>query len=131
MDDGRLFREAWINGVRVHYPGVPKPGYVAPWEDTPSWERECAAAVASQLREFLMSTRMAASRLTREQKGQFVAVCWTAQIYMHNADPKPGYVAPWEELPQWQRETDADIFEHIESVVEQRSLTPPHVRLGK
>src|ERR1700716_4325691 len=26
-------------------------------------------------------------------------------------DPKPSYVADWDELPQWQQETDADIFE--------------------
>jgi hypothetical protein len=27
--------------------------------------------------------------------------------------PKPAYVAGWEQLPGWQQETDADIFEHI------------------
>lgn len=44
-------------------------------------------------------------------------LCWTAQIYKHIADPKPGYVADWQELPEWQRETDADIFERIEREV--------------
>jgi hypothetical protein len=55
-----------------------------------------------------------AGRLTREQKGRFVATCWTAQMYRHFEDPKPGYVADWADLPQWQRETDSDIFEEIE-----------------
>jgi hypothetical protein len=43
-----------------------------------------------------------------------IAACWTAQIYLRIPDPKPAYVAPWEELPSWQQETDADIFEAIE-----------------
>ncbi len=34
-EHGRVFREAWIEGVRKHYPGEPKAGYVAPWEETP------------------------------------------------------------------------------------------------
>ncbi|GAB7073478.1 hypothetical protein JCM18897A_13350 [Streptomyces sp. JCM 18897] len=34
--------------------------------------------------------------------------------YKHFEEPKPGYVADWAELPKWQQETDADIFEVIE-----------------
>jgi hypothetical protein len=48
------------------------------------------------------------------KKGRFVALCWIGQIFKHFPDPKPSYVADWEELPQWQQETDADIFERIE-----------------
>ncbi|WP_433871443.1 hypothetical protein [Saccharopolyspora sp. CA-218241] len=117
MDGGKVFREAWIAGVRAHYPGEPKPGYVVPWEDTPTWERESAAAVFGQVRDFLRATGGAASRLTREQKGRFVALCWTGQIYRHVPDPKPSYVADWADLPEWQRETDSDIFERIEREV--------------
>ncbi len=29
--------------------------------------------------------------------------------------PKPSYTADWESLPDWQRETDADIFEAVEA----------------
>jgi hypothetical protein len=43
-----------------------------------------------------------------------VATCWIAQIHKHIADPKPAYVAGWGQLPDWQQQTDADIFEHIE-----------------
>ena len=113
-DNGEVFREAWIEGVRKHYPGEPKPGYVAPWEETPQWEQKSAAAVYEQVRAFLGATGGRAARLTREQKGQFVAVCWAAQIHQHFDDPRPSYVAGWEGLPPWQRETDADIFERIE-----------------
>lgn len=38
-------------------------------------------------------------------------------MYEHFQDPKPGYVADWADLPEWQQETDADIFDHIEQTV--------------
>lgn len=111
---GRIFREAWISGVRRHYPGEPKPGYVVPWEDTPDWERQAATAVYRQVAEFVSISNGATVKLTREQKGRFVALCWVAQIYKHIPDPKSSYVADWEALPEWQQQTDADIFEQIE-----------------
>ncbi|MFC8899115.1 hypothetical protein [Streptomyces cinereoruber] len=117
MNDGRIFREAWIDGVNKHYPGEPKPGYVTPWDETPAWEREAATAVYGQVRDFIKVSGGHAARLTREQKGRFVAICWTAQMFRHFEDPKPGYVADWADLPAWQRETDADIFERIEETV--------------
>jgi hypothetical protein len=48
------------------------------------------------------------------EPGRFVALCWIAQIHKHIPDPKPSYVADWDKLPEWQQQTDADIFEHIE-----------------
>src|SRR5262245_11932959 len=114
IDQGRLFREAWVDGVRRHYPGTPKPGYVASWDDTPEWERRAADAVCGQVLMFIEVSGGAAVKLTREQRGRFVALCWTAQIYRAFEDPKPSYVADWAELPSWQREVDADIFEAIE-----------------
>jgi hypothetical protein len=118
-EPGRIFREAWVTGVRKHYPGDPKPGYVAPWEETPEWERQSAAAVSEQVRQFIDVSGGSVSKLSREQKGRFVALCWIAQIYKHIAEPKPAYVADWEDLPLWQRETDADIFERVEAGVSQ------------
>ncbi|MEV6971929.1 hypothetical protein [Kitasatospora sp. NPDC093806] len=116
-EDGRIFREAWIAGVVKHYPGEPKAGYVAPWEETPEWERQAAAAVFGQVRDFVAVSGGRTGKLSREQKGRFVALCWIAQIHKHIADPKPSYVADWDALPKWQQETDADIFEHIERTV--------------
>ena len=113
-DGGRTFREAWIAGVRKHYLGEPKPGYVAPWEETPDWERASAAAVYEQVRGLLETSSGGAAKLSREQKGRFVALCWIAQIYKHFPEPKPSYVADWESLPAWQQETDSDIFEDIQ-----------------
>jgi hypothetical protein len=113
-EQGRLFSDAWIADVTKHYPGEPKPGYVAPWESTPDWERESAAAVYEQVRAFVQVSEGNMSKLSREQKGRFVALCWIAQIYRHIPELKPSYVADWEDLPPWQRETDADIFGRIE-----------------
>ncbi|MFC9969689.1 hypothetical protein ACFVH6_02160 [Spirillospora sp. NPDC127200] len=113
-EQGRLFREAWIAGVRKYYPGEPKPGYVAPWEETPDWERQAAGAVFGQVADLITASQGGSAKLTREQKGRFVALCWTAQIYGHFSDPKPSYVADWADLPSWQQETDADIFEAVE-----------------
>ncbi|GAA0482761.1 hypothetical protein ACFQ2B_05515 [Streptomyces stramineus] len=114
VEGARVFREAWIEGVHRHFPGEPKPGYVTPWEDTPQWEREAAGAVYEQVRQFIQVSDSNTSKLSREQKGRFVATCWTAQMFKHFENPKPGYVADWTDLPAWQQETDADIFEVIE-----------------
>lgn len=111
---GRVFREAWIAGVTKHFPGEPKPGYITPWQDTPDWERQAATAVYHQIKTFVELSDGATAKLTRTQKGRFVALCWIAQIYKHFDDPKPSYVADWGALPEWQQQTDADIFEHIE-----------------
>ena len=116
VEQGRTFREAWIAGVQKHYPGEPKAGYVAPWEETPDWERASAAAVYEQVRAFIETSDGATSKLTRAQKGRFVALCWIGQIFKHFPDPKPAYVADWDDMPEWQRETDSDIFERIEQV---------------
>lgn len=116
--NGRLFRQAWIDGVNRHHPGQPKPGYVAPWEQTPGWERQAASDVYELVATFISTSQGATAKLSRSQKGRFVALCWTAQIYRHFDDPKPSYVADWDELPHWQQETDSDIFECIERDVQ-------------
>jgi hypothetical protein len=110
----RVFREAWIAGVTEHYPGEPKRSYITPWDDTPQWEREAAGAVEAQVREFINAAGRGAAKLSRQQKGQFFALCWIAQIYKHIEAPKASYVADWPDLPKWQQETDADIFEAVE-----------------
>ncbi|MFE3446257.1 hypothetical protein ACFXNW_24790 [Nocardia sp. NPDC059180] len=111
---GQVFRQAWITGVSKHYPGTPKDSYIVPWVDTPDWERASAAAVYQQVANFIGISGGNTRHLERAQKSQFVALCWIAQIYKHIDNPKAGYVAPWDQLPEWQQETDADIFEAVE-----------------
>jgi hypothetical protein len=98
---GRTFREAWIAGVRRHYPGEAKASYLAPWDATPEWERASASAVYDQVAAFVRATEGRTAQLTREQRGRFVALCWIGQIYRHFPDPKPAYVADWDAMPEW------------------------------
>src|SRR5262245_42820319 len=65
---GRLFRTAWINGIRKHYPGTPKDGYVSSWEDMPEWERQSAQAVAQVVLRFVEESGNGTAKLTREQR---------------------------------------------------------------
>jgi hypothetical protein len=117
---GRFFRDTWIRGVKQHYPGTPKAGYVAPWPEMPAWEQDSATAVYEQVRQFVLATSGATRHLSREQKGRFICLCWIGQIFKHFPQPKESYVADWEQLPGWQQQTDADIFEAIEEMVLQQ-----------
>ena len=96
---------------------MPKPGYIAPWQEMQVWEQESAIAVYQQVHQFVELSAGQTQHLSREQKGRFVCICWVAQIWKHIPSPKPSYVADWEALPAWQQETDADIFDAIEEVV--------------
>ncbi|MCX0243535.1 hypothetical protein [Streptomyces drozdowiczii] len=44
-EGGRLFRESWIAGVRRHFPGEPKAGYVADWDALPEWQQASDADI--------------------------------------------------------------------------------------
>jgi hypothetical protein len=114
---GRFFRSAWITGVTTHYQGTPRSGYVAPWEEMQVWEQQSAIAVYEQVRQFVQVTDGQARQLSRAQKGRFVCLCWIGQIFKHFSQPKESYIADWEQIPVWQQETDADIFEAIAAEV--------------
>jgi hypothetical protein len=111
---GRIFRSAWIAGVQRYYPETPKESYIAPWEAMAEWEQASAIAVYEQVEQFVEVTNRQTAQLSREQKGRFVALCWIGQIYARIPNPKLSYVADWEQLPEWQKQTDSDIFEAIE-----------------
>lgn len=59
---GKTFREAWIAGVKKHYPGEPMPSYISPWTHMPEWERQSAAAVYDQVRHLIEISDGAASK---------------------------------------------------------------------
>ncbi|WP_037801814.1 hypothetical protein [Streptomyces sp. LaPpAH-108] len=117
-EGARLFREAWIAGVHRHFPGDPEPRFITPWEDVPQWEREVAGEVATRVRDLMTLSEGTAARMSREQKARFVAVCWANEVHDQLTDPDPAQVAEWSDLPVWQQETDADIFEAIERSLE-------------
>jgi hypothetical protein len=54
-DGGRFFREAWIAGVKKHFPGTPKPSYVAPWESMPDWEKEIVTEIYAQMQALVQA----------------------------------------------------------------------------
>jgi hypothetical protein len=114
---GRFFRRAWVAGVKKHFPGEPKPGYVSDWEEMAEWEQQSAIVVYNQVRELVLEGAGVTAKLSREQRGRFVALLWIVQVFKHIPNPKPGYVADWDQLPAWQQATDADIFDQIEAAV--------------
>jgi len=116
---GRRFREAWIRGVQKHYPGTPKPSYITPWKEMSAWEQEAARAVYGKVRALIQAglQHEPPTRLTEEQGGRYISEAWNVQVFRHIEHPKPAYVADWEDLPEWQRLTDRDIFAAIEQTV--------------
>ena len=76
-------------------------------------ERESAAAVYDQVRAFIETTDGGTVKLTRSQKGRFVALCWIEQS-LNTSQIQSQLLADWDDLPPWQQETNADIFERIE-----------------
>jgi hypothetical protein len=116
---GRFFREAWITGVHKHYPGTPKPGYIAPWEEMPDWEKEIVTELYQQMQALVLAGTGSTpvTRLTKEQGGRVIRIGWIGQVYKHIPNPKPAYVCDWEEMSSWEQEVDMDIFEAIEEAV--------------
>ena len=118
-EGGRLFREAWIAGVKKHFPGTPKPGYIAPWESMPDWEKEIVTEIYAQMQALIQAGAQdeQVTRLNREQGGRVIRIAWIGQVYKHIPDPKPSYVCNWEEISSWEQEVDRDIFEKIQTKV--------------
>lgn len=117
ITDGQFFRNAWIAGVDKHFPGTPKPGYIAPWNEMAEWEQRAAMAVYMKTQAFIQAGLQDNIYPTPEQGGRFISEAWNVQVYRHISNPKPSYVADWEELPEWQRKTNMDIFEAIVSAL--------------
>ncbi len=115
-EGGRFFREAWIAGVKKHFPGTPKPSYVAPWESTPDWEKEIVTEIYAQMQALVQAGTQSGqiTRLNREQGGRVIRLAWIGQVYKHIPNPKSSYVCNWEEIPSWEQEVDMDIFEMIQ-----------------
>jgi hypothetical protein len=117
---GRLLRTAWVEGVGRHHPGGPRPGHVADWEELSDWERDSSVTVADQIARLVVAANGRTTRLTRAQRGQFVVTCWIAQVHRHLSEPSLAAITPWEEMPDWQRQTVAHVFDVIEQSVSER-----------
>lgn len=123
-EGGRFFRNAWIMGVHKYFPGTPKPGYVAPWENMPDWEKDIVTELYQQVSALVHAgiEQEKFTQLNREQGGHVIRIGWIGQVYKHISDPKPAYVSAWEEMPQWEQEVDMDIFEEIQNKVTQDEM---------
>jgi hypothetical protein len=114
-EPGQLLREAWIAGVIEHYPGPPPPRYITPWGKLQQWERDCAATVESKCRLTFSTFREEIATMSDQERGEHIAIAWTTEIRLRVRNPKPTYLTPWEELPEWQQKTDIGIFYAIEN----------------
>lgn len=108
---GRRFRDAWIAGVKKYFPGEPKHGYIAPWEEMAEWEKNAAIAVYKRAKTFIQDGPKLPSR---EQGGRYISEAWNVEVFRNIERPKPNYVTNWDELPEWQQQTDMDIYTIIE-----------------
>ncbi|RLK59648.1 hypothetical protein [Actinokineospora cianjurensis] len=113
IEGGQVYERAWNDGVRRHCPG--QSGHLRSWLTMAAWERASANAVYEVVRAVVEAG--GTEWLSRVQKGRFVTLLWIAQVHRHVPSPHESIVADWEELPSWQRETNADVFEHIEGLI--------------
>jgi len=53
--------------------------------------------------------------------GRVVRDAWIAGVHAHYpGEPKASYVAPWEDMPAWERAVCAGIFAHVERYLHER-----------
>jgi hypothetical protein len=65
--------------------------------------------------------------LSQEQKGRFVHTCWLASIFNHAAQPGEVDIVAWEDLPAWQQQVYAYIFDDIYAFQEHAEI-PDYLR---
>lgn len=105
---GRLFRNAWIDAVKRHRPSNPSASSIAPWE------QQAAEAVCGLVARLVRSSGGATAKLHAFERGQLLTALWNAHVHQFHPDPPPGYFTPWEDLPAWRRQVNAEVFEAIQ-----------------
>ena len=111
---GRFFRDRWVDLITRHYSGTPPAKELRPWEDLESWEQENAIKVYELVQHLAWTVGWPIDGLSREQKGRFVYICMVAQMWKRSPQGEKAYLVDWDQLPAWQQESYADIFENIE-----------------
>lgn len=114
IDGGRFFRDRWIDLVKRHYPGTPPAKELRSWEDLEPWEQENAIKVYELVQHLAWTVGWPIDGLSREQKGRFVYTCMIAQVWKRIPQGEEAHLVDWDQLPAWQQESYADIFENIE-----------------
>lgn len=108
---GRRFRELWVNGVKKHFSGVPKPAYISAWQEMPDWEKKAAIAVYKRALAFMQA---GPAQLSPEQGGRFICEAWNVEVFRHIEKPKASYTMDWDQLTAWHQLTNIDIYQAIE-----------------
>ena len=121
---GRLLRTAWVEGVGRHHPGTSRARAIDAWEELAPWVQQSSCTVAEQIAGLVVAANGRTTRLTRAQRGQFVATCWIAQVHRHQSEPPVSSITPWDEMPDWQRQAVAHVFDVIEQAVIERGVAP-------
>jgi hypothetical protein len=62
--------------------------------------------------------------LNREQGGRIFRTLWTEQVYKHIPNPKESYVQPWENMPEWEKESAMAVFEQVQDAIAQGQIQP-------
>ena len=131
-EGGRFFRDAWMRGIEKYYPGNPPSASISDWEALDQWEQNSAVAVYDVVQHFVLATGFVAVGasslpLSQEQKGRFVHTCWLASIFNHVAQPGEEDTVAWEDLPAWQQQVYAYIFDDIYAFQEHAEI-PDYLR---
>lgn len=121
MEQGYLAtRQAWINGVNEHFPGTPKPSYVTPWDEMDAWEQEAVKQLFTHVSAVIQPSLEAGIHIPPEHGGYLVASVWNVLMFQLLHEPKPSYVKHFNELDEWQQQTDIKMFQAIESTLSQK-----------
>lgn len=121
----RATRQAWIDGVTTFYSGTPKPSYITPWDEMAEWEKEAVKKLFMHVRDILLLSLKSGTHISREHGGYLVCSIWNVLMFELLHDPKPSYVKHFDQLDAWQQKTDIQMFEAIESAVQQELADIP------
>lgn len=49
-----------------------------------------------------------------DENGRVFREAWIAGVTKHYpGEPKPGYITPWDEAPDWERQSAAAVYEQV------------------
>lgn len=70
--------------------------------------------------------------LNREEGGRFFREAWIAGVNKHfPGTPKSGYIAPWESMPDWEKEIVTEIYAQMQAFIQVGALDGQVQRLSR
>ncbi len=114
MEGGRFFQDQWIRIVIERCPDNSPFEKLLPWEDLEPWEQENVVKAYELVQHLAWTVGWPIDGLSREQKGRFVHTCLIAQVWKRAPQHDEIALGDWNQLPTWQQQAYADLFEMIE-----------------